>query len=92
MNITKQKLKELKKQANPLKNTFNIGKTGITTNFIKQINEYFKTHEIIKIKILNVEEKSQTLESAKIVSQKTNSIIVEVKGFTFTIYREFQTK
>lgn len=84
----KQELKFIKKQINQLKPQFNIGKNQITTNLIDIILKYLKANKIVKIKSTNAKNKQELNEFASQISLKTSSKILEIKGFTFTLYLE----
>lgn len=80
--------KELKKIANNLKPQFNIGKLGITNNFIESIDDYLEAHNIVKIKMMNIESKDKIKEIAKDFANKLDSEIIDEKGFTFVLFRD----
>lgn len=84
----RDKIKSLKQISNSLKPEFNLGKAGITSTFLKSVNEYLDVHNIVKIKALIAEDKSSVEYLAGEVVKETNSILVDKRGFTFTIYRK----
>ena len=49
--ITSKQRSYLRTLANPLQPLFQVGKSGIEENFLKQIEEALESREIIKIKI-----------------------------------------
>ena len=55
--------KTLRQAAHHLDPTVWIGKNGITGNVIKEITHALDRHELIKIKILQVEKKEKTTNS-----------------------------
>lgn len=77
----------LKRMANELKPQFNLGKNGITKTFIETVDKYLKAHEIVKIKSTVAESKDALKYYAEEVAKETNSEIVEIKGYTFVLYR-----
>lgn len=81
-------IKELKKEANSLKYQFNLGKNGINKTFIDSISKYLEAHEIVKIKSSLAEDKESLKYYAEEVARETESEIVEVKGYTFTLYKK----
>jgi len=83
-----KQLKELKKSTNGIKPALNIGKSGITKGTIETVEKYLEKHRIMKIKLNSVEGKEEVKELAKEVSKKTSSDIIDLKGFTFTIYKK----
>ncbi len=77
----------LKSIANTMDPIFQIGKYGITDNFIKQVDEALEKREIIKIKVLN-NSLLDAKEVASILAEKTNSEFVQSIGNKFVLYRE----
>ncbi|MFX1498268.1 MAG: YhbY family RNA-binding protein [Promethearchaeota archaeon] len=59
----------------------NLGKRGITANFIDNVNRLLKQYKIIKIKVLkSIAKRSDINSIAKEVSNKTNSYILDIRG------------
>lgn len=77
----------LKGIANNLDPIFQVGKNGITENFVKQIDDALEKREIIKVKVLN-NSLLDAKEVAEEIVQKTNSEFVQCIGNKFVIYRE----
>jgi RNA-binding protein len=85
--ITGKQRGYLRGLANSIDPIFQIGKHGITENFVKQINDALEARELIKIKVL----KNSILdakEAANDLSEMTNSDIVQIIGNKFVLYRE----
>ena len=85
--MDKALLKEKKKEANGLKPMFQLGKAGITEQFIDLVEKYIKVHEIIKIKVLTATCTGDIEYYATEVAKQTKATVLEKKGYTFTIYR-----
>jgi len=85
--MDKKEIQELKKVANGMKPMFNIGKSGVTETLIDMIDKYLDAHGIVKIKSLVAEDKAAVKESAEKIAKEIEAEIVDLKGFTFTIYR-----
>ena len=81
-------IKEAKAMCSDLKPQFNLGKAGITSTFIKTINEYLEAHEIVKIKALIATDKDSLSYFAQQVAEDTHAQILQKKGFTFILYRK----
>ena len=73
--------------ANSIDSIFQIGKNGITDNFIKQVEEALEARELIKINVLNNSLLDAT-EVANDLAQKTDSEFVQSIGNKFILYRE----
>ena len=85
--LTGKQRSYLKAMANNLDPIFQIGKNGVTENFIKQVDEALEAREIIKIKVLN----NSFLDAKEIASElaeKTNAEFVQSIGSKFVLYRE----
>lgn len=66
---------------------FQVGKNGITENFIKQVDDALEKRELIKVKVLNNSLLDAT-EVANEIAEKTNSEFVQSIGNKFVLYRE----
>ena len=85
--LTGKQRSYLKAIANNIDPIFQVGKNGITDNFIKQVEEALEAREIIKIKVLNnslLDAKDVAIELA----EKTNAEFVQSIGNKFILYRE----
>lgn len=85
--LSSKNIKQLKKESHHLNPIFQVGKNGVTDNFIEQINEVLEKRELIKISVLQncLEDKDDISEE---ISKSTNSNIVSIIGNTIIIYRE----
>ena len=70
--LTGKQRSYLKGIANRLEPIFQVGKNGITENFIKQVDDALEKREIIKIKVLN-NSLLDAKEVASEVAKKTNA-------------------
>ncbi|MTI48491.1 ribosome assembly RNA-binding protein YhbY [Sporosalibacterium faouarense] len=77
-------LKSLSHGIDPI---FQLGKNGITENFIKQVDDALEAREIIKVNVLD-NSFMDSKEAANEVAQKTNAEFVQSIGNKFIIYRE----
>ena len=85
--LTGKQRSYLKGLANTMDPIFQVGKSGITDNFIKQVDQALEARELIKIKVLNnslLESKEVALELA----EKTKAEFVQSIGNKFVLYRE----
>jgi len=65
-----------------------IGKDGKTVEMISEIDRQLQIKEMVKIRILNTALKEEKAENLALqVAEQTNSILVEVRGHTFMLYR-----
>lgn len=77
----------LKGIANRIEPIFQVGKNGVTENFIKQVDDALEKREIIKVKVLNNSLLDAT-EVASEVADMTNAEFVQSIGNKFVLYRE----
>lgn len=82
------KRKRLRVEASNLYPTVHIGKEGITENLVTELKAQLKKRKMIKIKILgSILEKVNRNDLAKVITEKTNSVLVELKGNTIVVYK-----
>ena len=77
----------LKSIAQNLKATFQIGKEGISAEFINQIDDYLEKNEIVKIRVLN-NSSEDVKEAQSFLMEELNCEFVQQIGSIFVIYRE----
>ncbi len=72
-----------------------IGKNGITPGVLGEIKRRLKEQGVVKVKILKSGIRATSLgrrEIAKKVADLTNSVLLEIRGRTFILYRPFDKK
>jgi RNA-binding protein YhbY len=84
-NITR---KELKKISSQIKPKFNIGKSGISSNLLDQLDKYLEANNIVKVKSLICENSNELEIQAKEIGEKLDAEVIEIRGFNFVLYRE----
>lgn len=77
----------LKGIANTTEPIFQIGKSGLSENFIKQVDSALEARELVKIKILQNSDLDPT-EVANELIDELGAEFVQSIGKRFTIYRE----
>lgn len=85
--MTGKERAKLKSIAQNLKDTFQIGKEGISTEFINQIDDYLEKNEIVKIRVLN-NSSEDVKEAQAFLMEELNCEFVQQIGSIFVIYRE----
>ena len=86
--ITSRVKRRVKHELATERPTIWIGKEGKTAEMIGEIDRQLDIREMVKIRILNTalkEEKAENL--AQQIAEQTGSILVEVRGHTFMLYR-----
>ncbi|MHA1708001.1 MAG: YhbY family RNA-binding protein [Candidatus Heimdallarchaeaceae archaeon] len=64
-----------------------IGKKGVTEGIIMEVESLLKKEQAVKIKCLDVIPSSMIKNIASNISNLTNSMIIEIRGKTFILYR-----
>lgn len=85
--LTGKQRSYLRSKANTLDPMFQLGKNGLTENFIKQVDVVLESKELLKISVLNnsgLDAKEVCLELA----DSLNAEFVQSMGNKFVIYRE----
>ncbi len=77
----------LKSKANTMDPLFQIGKNGLTENFVEQVKEALEARELIKIKVLN-NSSLEADEVAKEICQRADAEYVQSMGNKLVIYKE----
>ncbi|MDD5795619.1 MAG: ribosome assembly RNA-binding protein YhbY [Oscillospiraceae bacterium] len=85
--LTSKQRAYLRGQANSIETILILGKGGIGDTVINQADSALEARELIKGKVLeNCQFSSR--EAADIISEKTNSDVVQVIGSKFVLYRK----
>ncbi|SDM83377.1 RNA-binding protein [Fictibacillus solisalsi] len=85
--LTGKQKRFLRSKANPIQPIFQVGKGGVNSNMIKQIQEALEARELIKISILqNCEEPRE--EVAQAVAKGAKAELVQVIGNVIILYKE----
>lgn len=77
----------LKKLAHTTDPIFQIGKGGISDNFIEQLKDALEARELVKITVLDNSD-LDTKEAASLVAEKAGAELVQAIGKKFVIYKE----
>ena len=84
--ITTKQRAYLRGLANTIEPIFQIGKSGISNNLIKQIDDALEARELIKISVLETAP-DNVRNLGEEIAQNTNSICVQTIGNKITLYR-----
>ena len=89
--LTNKEKKYLRKLANPLNSTFQIGKDGLGNNQLKGINDYLEAHELMKITILK-NCLNEPMEIALDICSYTKAELVQIIGKIIILYKPSKNK
>lgn len=84
--LTGKQRSYLRGLANPIDAIFQIGKSGINDNLVRQVEEALEARELIKIHVLESAE-GDVRELCEALCERTGADPVQVIGRRFSIYR-----
>lgn len=84
--MTSKQRAYLRGLANRIEPIFQIGKSGISDNLIKQVDDALEARELIKLSVLETAPDG-VRELAEEIAQKTKSEVVQTIGSKITLYR-----
>jgi RNA-binding protein len=86
--MEKEKLYQLKSDANKISPILNIGKNGITDTLIEELNKQIKAKRLVKVRVLKSAEEGKDLKTiADELAEATRSTLIDVRGRTVVLYR-----
>ena len=89
--MTSKQRAYLKSLAMTMEPILQLGKSCVTPEFTKSVNEALEARELIKISVLQncMDDPSQM---AQVLAERTGSQVVQVIGKKIVLYRESRTK
>lgn len=87
MILTGKQKRFLRAKAHHEKPIFQVGKSGVTENLIKQLTDVLEKRELIKVSVLQncLENKNDVAEA---IAKATNAAIVQIIGNNIVLYKE----
>lgn len=85
--LTGKQRSYLRALANDIEPIFQLGKGGISDNFIKQVNDALEARELVKINVLKNAEVSAR-EACDEIARLSGAEPVQVIGNKFVLYKE----
>ena len=86
--IEKIRLKKIFKRSGAIKPKIWMGKDGVTSMFIEQLNRQLKMDKLVKVKVQKNYLKFDDVEKmAHKVANDTDSCLVDVRGRTFSLHK-----
>lgn len=86
--LTGKQRSYLKGLANPMQAIMQIGKDGVTDNFVAQLSLTISTKELIKISILESAADLDVKQTAFMLAERTGSEFVQSIGRKIVLYKE----
>jgi len=91
--ITQKMKRRIKRKLGDEKPTVWVGKEGTTAQIINEVSKQLDTREMIKAKILKTALKDEEAKNiATKIAQQTDSLLIEVRGHTFLLYKRKKKK
>lgn len=84
--MTSKQRAYLRGLANSLQPIFQIGKSGLSDNLIKQLDDALEARELIKVSVLDTAP-NDIKSLGENIATTTNSICVQIVGSKITLYR-----
>lgn len=78
---------QLRAMANDMETILQVGKSGISENTVKQVDDALEKRELIKLRVLENCSLSSR-QAADELAEKTNADVVQVIGTRFVLYRQ----
>jgi RNA-binding protein len=86
--MEKERLYQLKSEANQISPILNIGKNGVTDTLIEELNKQIKANRLVKVRVLKSAEEGKDVKAiADEIAEATRSTLIEVRGRTVVLYR-----
>lgn len=82
---------QLRGMANTYETIMQVGKSGISEQTIKQVNDALEARELIKLRRLETAPET-TRETAAYIAEKVGADVVQVIGSKFILYRQSKEK
>lgn len=86
LSLTVPERRDLKARAHPLSPTVMIGNAGLTESVLKEIASSLKTHELIKIRVMN-DERAQREMMLKTICDRLEAAPVQHIGKILVVYK-----
>lgn len=86
--MTSKERAELRAKANPLEPIFQIGKDGLSDNFIRQVDDALDVRELLKIRVHLETAPKTPKELAAELGSALDAEIIQVIGGIIVIYRK----
>ena len=86
IELNSKQRKYLEKEAHDLQPIVIVGGAGVTDGVVTMTDNSLAAHELIKVKVN--EYKDEIKELVAELTEKTNSTLVRIIGFTAILYRE----
>jgi len=88
MSLSSKQTRHLRGLAHHLKPIVQIGGRGVTVSLIGATDDALESHELIKVKLGDIEDRKEVREAAEKLSEETGSDVVQIIGKTIVLFRQ----
>nr|WP_010630257.1 ribosome assembly RNA-binding protein YhbY [Sporolactobacillus vineae] len=89
--LSKRQLMDLRREAQTLKPVFQIGKSGLGAQLIRELDALLEKRELIKVSLLrNTDETAK--DAGERIAAETGAELVQVIGHTLILFRKKKNK
>jgi len=88
VTLSSKQTRHLRSLAHHLKPVVQIGGRGISVALIGATDDALEAHELIKVKLGDIEDRSEVRAAATTLSEETGSDVVQVIGKTIVLFRQ----
>ena len=85
--LTSKQRAQLRALANSIETIFQVGKTGVGDQLIKQVSDALEARELIKLRVLETSPQTAR-EAADSIAEAVCADVVQVIGSRFVLYKE----
>jgi len=86
--MDKKRIMELRGMAARMESATHVGKNGVTDSLVEEIKRQLKENKLVKVKVLkSAIEAMPREEIARLLAEKTDSELIEVKGNTVVLFK-----
>jgi RNA-binding protein len=86
--LTSKQTRYLRSLAHHLKPVVQIGGRGLTVALIGATDDALEAHELIKVKLGDIDDRSEVRAAAGTLSEETGSDVVQTIGKTIVLFRQ----
>ncbi len=87
-NLTGKQARYLRGLAHSLKPLMQVGRSGITDTFTKQLDNMLEQHELLKVKVIKTSSAADTQSVGDEILGKVNCRLAQRIGKTLVLYRQ----
>lgn len=88
MELSSERISQLRGQAQELSAIVQIGKAGLSDSVIEELEAALRRERLVKVRFLRSARAGEDQQAlAKELAERTSSVLVEIRGHTVVLYR-----